>query len=114
VAVAGLKGPDVDLMPALAAACNTSPQAFATALQAAARSILAICQQTNASISADQLVTALLAPVRSALDGLVRSGTITPSQESSDLASVRTQLAHLVASGVGTHLSGTGPTGRQP
>ncbi|MBV9279524.1 MAG: hypothetical protein JOZ41_05545 [Chloroflexi bacterium] len=113
-AVSGLKGPGVDLTPALAAACSTSPQAFAAAIQTAARSILATCHQTNASISAGQLVTALLAPVQAALDGLVRSGSITPSQEASDLAGVRTQLAHLITSGVVMHPSGTAPAGQQP
>jgi hypothetical protein len=96
VSVGGLKGSGVDIMPAMTSACNTTPQAFTTALHAGDKSMLAVCQETNAGMSADSLVTALMAPIESALDAQVTSGAITSVQESSDLANVRTQLTHLV------------------
>lgn len=102
---AGSTAPAVDLTPSLAAACDTTPQAFGSAMQTG-RSILNTCRQTNPSISTDELVTALLAPVRSELDARARSGTISASQERSDLARIQTQLAHLVASGMGMRVSG--------
>lgn len=114
VSVPGLS--NVDLMPALATACRTTPQAFTTALtaQTGGASLLAVCRQTNAGILAGQLVSALQAPVQSALDGLVRSGSITAREESADLANLNTQLTHLVTSGIGLHLSGPSPSLPQP
>jgi hypothetical protein len=116
VSVAGLAGSGVDLMPALATACATTPQAFAAAMvgHTGSRSLLTVCQQTNPSISADRLVAALLAPVQSALDGLIRSGAINSAQESDDLANVRAQLAHLVTAGIGIGGSGPAPNLPQP
>jgi hypothetical protein len=111
--VDGPKGSSVDLTPALAAACDTTTQAFAAALQTGTGSILTACRQTNAGITADQLVTALLVPVQSSLDGLVRSGTITAAQETTDLSNLRSQLGHLLVFGAGMPPAGAS-TGQQP
>jgi hypothetical protein len=112
--VPGLSGSGVDLTPALAAACNTTPQAFAHALLGSSQSIKATCQLTNPSISVDRLVAALLVPVQSALDVQVRFGAITQEQETNELAATRVRLAHLVTSDIGMKTSGPPPDISQP
>jgi hypothetical protein len=92
-----------------AAACHSTPQAFAAAMQAGDRSMLAICQETAPSMTASQLVTALLALFKSSLDAQVASGALTPSQEADELAGVQRKLQAMV-----TTQPGSAPPGKQP
>jgi hypothetical protein len=110
VSMDGLKGPVVDITSAMITACNTTPQAFMAATQAGDRSVLTICQLTNPSMTADRLVAALTAPVKSALGARVSWGAITSAQETDDLVSLQKQLTHLVTASIGMSQSGAGTT----
>jgi hypothetical protein len=92
-----------------AAACRTTPQAFAAAMQLGDRSVLAICQETAPSMTAQQLVAALLVPFQSSLDAQVASGALTPSQEGDDLAGMQRKLLEMV-----TLEPGSAPAGKKP
>jgi hypothetical protein len=92
-----------------AAACDTTPQAFAAALQAGDKSMLAICQETAPNVTAQQLVTALVAPVKASLDAQVASGTLTRTQEADELAGVQRKLLMMV-----TTQFGSAPAGKRP
>jgi hypothetical protein len=91
-----LKGASIDLMPALAAACNTTPLALATTWQGNGKSLFVACQATNPHITAVGLVSALIAHVAPTLDAEVNSGAISSAQEISCLAGLRDQLTHLL------------------
>jgi hypothetical protein len=78
-------------------------------MQAGDRSMLAICQETAPSMTASQLVTALLALFKSSLDAQVASGALTPSQEADELAGVQRKLQAMV-----TTQPGSAPPGKQP
>lgn len=95
---------DSGVIASLATACKTTPGAVNAGLQAGDKSMLAICQETSPGMTADQLVTALMAPFKSALDAQVASGAITPAQEADDLVNLQTKLTRMV----------TGPPGTKP
>jgi hypothetical protein len=97
------------LITAAAAACHTTVPAFHAALQAGATSMLAICQETAPSMTAQQLVTALLVPLQAALDAQVASGALTRTQEADQLAGAQHKLLGMV-----TAQPGSTPAGKQP
>jgi hypothetical protein len=104
------KGPaDDSIVKTAAAACDTTAQAFANALQAGDKSMLAICQETDPTMTADRLVDALIASFKTTLDAQVASGAITASDEAAELANIRMKLTHMVSFQPGT---ATGP--KQP
>jgi hypothetical protein len=113
------KGPaDDNIVKTAAAACNTTAQAFANALQAGDGSMLAICQQTSPTMTADRLVDALIGPFKTTLDAQVASGVITASQEATELTNLRIKLTHMVSDQPGTAAAtkqpGTGTGSKQP
>jgi hypothetical protein len=93
---------DDQIVSTAAAACHTTPQAVAAALQAGDRSMLAVCQATNPGMTADRLVDALLVPVTSQLDAQVASGALTSAQEADELAGIRAKLTAMVTGQPGT------------
>jgi hypothetical protein len=97
------------VITAAAAACHTTIPAFQAAMQAGDRSMLAICQETAPSMTAQQLVTALVASFKPSLDAQVASGALTPAQEADELAGLQTQLLGMV-----TVQPGSTPAGKQP
>jgi hypothetical protein len=97
------------VISAAAVACHTTIPAFQAAMQAGAKSMLAICQETAPSMTAQQLVTALLVPFRAPLDAQVASGTLTRTQEADELAGLQRNLLGLV-----TAPPRTNPYGKQP
>jgi hypothetical protein len=78
-------------------------------MQLGDRSVLAICQETAPSMTAQQLVAALLVPFQSSLDAQVASGALTPSQEGDDLAGMQRKLLEMV-----TLEPGSAPAGKKP
>jgi hypothetical protein len=90
------------IITAAAAACHTTISAFNAAMQADDKSMLAICQETAPSMTAQQLVTALLAPVEASLDAQVASGALTPTQEADQLAGVQRKLLLMVTAQPGS------------
>jgi len=90
------------LMKGIVAACDTTAQVFNAALQKGDKSILAICQQTNPGMTADSLVTALMAPFKSDLDAKVASGAMTPAEEADNLSRLRMKLTYMVTGQPGT------------
>jgi hypothetical protein len=87
-----------DMESVLATACQTTAAALEAARQAGGQSILAICQRTNPSATAESLVAALTAAIKAKLDTLVTAGQLTAAQESDMLAAMRTKLTYLVTS----------------
>ncbi|MBV9282694.1 MAG: hypothetical protein JOZ41_21665 [Chloroflexi bacterium] len=85
-----------DIMSTMATVCHTTSQALAAAARAGGKSMLAICQETNPGMTADQLVAAVMAPLKSSLDAQVASGAITAAQEAQDLANLRIKLTHML------------------
>jgi hypothetical protein len=100
---------DDSIVKTAAAACNTTAQAFANALQAGDKSMLAICQETAPSMTAQQLVTALLEPFKATLDAQVASGALTRTQEADELAGLQRKLLGMV-----TAQPGSAPAGKHP
>jgi hypothetical protein len=100
---------DDDIVRTAATACHTTAQAFSSALQAGDRSMLSICQETAPGMTAQELVTALLVPLRSSLDAQVASGALTPAQEADELARAQGKLLPMV-----TTQPGTNPGGKTP
>jgi hypothetical protein len=90
------------IMSAAAAACHTTTQTFEAALQKGDKSMLAICQETNPGMTADRLVTALIAPFKTELDAKVASGAMTPAEEADNLSRLRTKLTYMVTGQPGT------------
>jgi hypothetical protein len=97
------------LITAAAAACHTTVPAFHAALQAGDTSLLAICQDTAPSMTAQQLVTALLVPLQASLDAQVASGALTRTQEADQLAGAQYKLLGMV-----TTQPGSTPASKQP
>jgi outer membrane lipoprotein-sorting protein len=97
------------LITAAAAACHSTAQAFAAAVQAGDKSMLAICQETAPGMTAQQLVAALVASFKSSLDAQVASGTLTSAQEADQLAGLQTKLLPTVTGQPGTNPGGTKP-----
>jgi hypothetical protein len=97
------------IVKSLAAACSTTTQAIATAMQAGGRSMLAVCQTTAPGMTADSLVTALLVSFKANLDAQVASGVLTADHEVTDLANIRMKLSHMVA-----NQPGSGSGSKQP
>jgi hypothetical protein len=95
---------DDKMVQTAAAACGTTPDAMATALRAGDKSMLAICQVTAPTMTADALVNALMAPLKADLDAQVASGALTREAETSELANLRTKLTAMVTGqpGAGT------------
>jgi hypothetical protein len=78
-------------------------------MQAGDKSMLAICQETAPGMTAQQLVTALLVPLKASLDAQVASGALTRTQEADQLAGAQYKLQVMVT----TQPSST-PAGKQP
>jgi hypothetical protein len=97
------------VITAAAAACHTTIPAFNAAMQAGDKSMLAICQETAPSMTAQQLVTVLLVPFKASLDAQVASGALTPTQEADELARLQRKLLGMV-----TAQPGWTPAGKQP
>jgi hypothetical protein len=93
---------DDPIVTAAAAACHTTKSAFQAAVQAGDKSMLAICQETAPSMTAEQLVTALLVPVKASLDAEVAAGALTRTQEADELAGVQRKLLMMVTAQPGS------------
>ena len=78
-------------------------------MQAGDKSMLAICQETAPSMTAQQLVTALLVPLKASLDAQVASGALTQTQEADELAGLQRKLLGMV-----TAQPGSTPAGKKP
>jgi hypothetical protein len=103
------------IITAAAGACRTTIRAFQAALQAGDKSMLAICQETVPSMTAQQLVAALLVPLKTALDAQVAAGTLTQSQEADQLAGAQSKLLMTVTTPPGgTPIQVSGPPGKHP
>ena len=77
--------------------------------------MLAICQETAPSMTAQQLVTALLVPLKASLDAQVASGALTRSQEADQLAGAQRKLLYMVTAQPGnTPIEVPGPSVKQP
>jgi hypothetical protein len=77
-------------------------------MQAGDKSMLAVCQETAPSMTAQQLVSALLVPLKASLDAQVASGALTPTQEADQLAGAQQKLLVMV-----TTQPGSTPAGKQ-
>jgi hypothetical protein len=110
-----VKVEDDRIITAAAAACHTTISAFNAALQAGTKSMLAICQETAPTMTAQQLVTALLVPLKASLDAQVASGALTRSQEADQLAGAQRKLLYMVTAQPGnTPIEVPGPSVKQP
>jgi hypothetical protein len=103
---------DDPVFTAAAAACHTTMTAFRAAMQVGDKSMLAVCQETSPSMTSQQLVAALLVPLRASLDAQVATGVLTPAQEADQLAGAQRKLLVMVTMTV-TPQPGS-PTFKQP
>jgi hypothetical protein len=76
--------------------------------QAPDQSMLAVCRQTNPSITSDQLGAALIASVKAQLDAAVAAGQITATQEADQLARMQAKLGDTINSPSGSSAPKTG------
>jgi hypothetical protein len=88
----GLSG----LLTTLTTACNTNATALKAAITTGGKSLLAICQATNPSVTQSGLVSTLLAALKTKLDKAVAAKTVTAAQESTMLAKAQAYLTTLV------------------
>jgi hypothetical protein len=88
----------VTFVPVFAAACHSTLGVgqLEQILTAKQQTLLAACQATAPALSRDELVAALLAPNRAALDGALSTGQITPAQEDAALAAQQQWLTAFV------------------
>lgn len=84
------------LLTTLTTACNTNATALKTAITTGGKSLLAICQTTNPSVTQVGLVSTLLATMKTKLDKAVTAQKITSAQESTMLTKAQTYLTVLV------------------
>jgi len=84
------------LLKVLTTACNTNATALKTAIMTGGKTLLAICQTTNASVTQSGLVSALLAALKTKLDRAVTAKTLTTTQESARLTQAQARLTTLV------------------
>lgn len=70
---------------------------------------MAVCQDTAPRMTAQQLVSALLVPLKAALDAQVASGTLTRTQEADQLAGAQQKLQVMVTTPPGNTPAGTHP-----
>jgi hypothetical protein len=95
------------LLTTLTTACNTNATALKAAITAGGKSLLAICQATNPSITQSGLVSTLLASMKTKLDKAITAKTVTAAQESTMLAKAQAYLTTLVTTPIpvgGLHL----------
>jgi hypothetical protein len=105
-AVHGARG-RLGLLKVLTTACNTNATALKTAITTGGKTLLAICQATNASVTQSGLVSTLLASLKTRLDRAVTAKTITTTQESTRLTRAQARLTTLVTTPIpagGLHL----------
>jgi hypothetical protein len=88
----GLSG----LVTTLTTACNTNATALKAAITTGGKSLLAICQATNPSVTQSGLVSTLLAALKTKLDQAVAAKTVTAAQESTMLTKAQAYLTTLV------------------
>lgn len=84
------------VMATLVTACHTSASALKAAIATGGNTLLAICQATNPAVTQSSLVSALLAPMKTKLDGAVTARTMTSAQESARLTQAETFLNTLI------------------
>jgi hypothetical protein len=84
------------LLKVLTAACNTNATALNAAITTGGKTLLAICQATNSSVTQTSLVSTLLASMKTKLDQAVSAKTITAAQESTALTQAQAYLTTLV------------------
>lgn len=89
-------GARLGLLTVLTTACNTNATALKAAISAGGKTLLAICQATNPSVTQSSLVSTLLASMKTKLDKAVTAKTITAAQESTTLTQAQTYLTTLV------------------
>jgi hypothetical protein len=89
-------GGQAGLVTTLTTACNTNATALKAAITAGGKSLLAICQATNPSVTQSSLVSTLLASMKTKLDKAVAAKTMTATQESAALSKAQTYLTTLV------------------
>lgn len=102
--LAGIHGPNAQhaahgkagLLATLTAACNTNATALKAAVTTGGKTLLAICQATNPSVTQSSLVSALLAPTQTRLNQAVAAKTITAAQASTMLTKVQAHLTTLI------------------
>lgn len=100
-------GTRLGLLTVLTTACNTNATALKAAITTGGKTLLAICQATNPSVTQSGLVSTLLASLKTRLDQAVTAKTLTPAQESTRLAQEQTFLNTLVTTPIpagGLHL----------
>jgi hypothetical protein len=95
------------ILTTLATACHTTSSALQTAIRTGGKTILAICQSTNSSITESDLVTAITNSYKTRLDASVKAGRISASQESQLLANLKTRIETSITTPLPT---GTTPT----
>jgi hypothetical protein len=95
------------LISTLVTSCNTTQDALEAALQAGGKSLLAVCQVTNANATVASLSTAIVSAVQAQLAAAVSSGKITASQESSVLGELQAQLPSLLTTPVNVASAGS-------
>jgi hypothetical protein len=95
------------LLTVLTTACNTNATALNAAITTGGKTLLAICQATNSSVTQTSLVSTLLASMKTKLDQAVSAKTITAAQESTALTQAQAYLTNLVTTPIpagGLHL----------
>lgn len=80
------------LLQTMATTCNTTPDALRAAFRAGGKTPLAICQATNASVTQNSLVSALVSAIKTRLDKAGQTMGLTSQQESSILARAQNRL----------------------
>ncbi len=84
------------LLTTLATACHTTSSALQAAIRTGGKTILAICQSTNSSITETDLVTTIINAYKTRLDARVKAGRISANQESQILTRLRTRTETLI------------------
>jgi hypothetical protein len=95
------------LLKTFTTACNTNATALKTAIATGGKTLLAICQGTNASVTQSSLVSTLLAALKTKLDRAVTAKALTTTQESTRLTQAQARLTTLVTTSIpagGLHL----------
>jgi hypothetical protein len=83
------------VMTTVASSCNTTVDAFQTALQAGSQTPLAVCQATNPNATVASISAAVSAVVKPQLDAAVAAGQITAADESQWLGNLQALSAWL-------------------
>jgi hypothetical protein len=83
------------VMNTIVASCNTTVDAFQSALQGTDKTPLAVCQATNPNATVASISAAVTAAIKPQLDAAVAAGQMTAADESQWLGSLQKLSAWL-------------------